>query len=224
MAKKILVEDEEIEKPIKKKTGTKKIEVIEDENKPLYLKIFHFFYKHKEIIGSIVSIIVIIVTTIGIINLEDKKKDMEAEQRKERAQEQTDNYIESLSYDTILGLKAVYLADGIRLSKVKPVALLLGKEDEHFTQSLAPKLEKVAKKYDVPVRFVDINKFMDFGTGDILDQNEYDIMNSLLGEPLKGIPVTIFVKDGERVREPVFGDTDERSIERAFEFAGFKKS
>ena len=202
----------------------KKIEVIEDENKPLYLKIFHFFYKHKEIIGSIVSIIVIIVTTIGIVNIEDKKKEIEAEQRKERAQEQTDNYIESLSYDTILGLKAVYLADGIRLSRVKPVALLLGKEDEQFTQSLAPKLEKVAKKYGVEVRFVDINKFMNFRTGEVLDQNEYDIMNSLLGEPLKGIPATIFVKDGENVRGPFFGDTNERSLENAFEFAGFKKS
>lgn len=80
--------------------------------------------------------------------------------------------------------------------------------------SYKPKLEDVANEYKINIYYIDI---------DLLEEDEYDELNSRLSFASSGTPLTIFLKNGEEktVANRIKGDSSSDKIIKKLKSNGF---
>ena len=114
------------------------------------------------------------------------------------------NYFKEIKYDEIIE----------KLDNKEDVVLLISQTTCSHCASYKPKLEDVAKEYKINVYYIDI---------DLLDDDEYDELNSRLSFATSGTPLTIFLKDGEEstVANRIKGDSSRDKIIKKLKSNGF---
>jgi len=90
--------------------------------------------------------------------------------------------------------------------------LCISRTDCSHCQSYKPKLEKISKKYDLEIFYIDIDKYKD-------KENEFKKHISFDGST----PVTVFIKNGEEktASNRIFGNLSYEKIIKKFKNEGF---
>lgn len=82
--------------------------------------------------------------------------------------------------------------------------LYMGYEGCHYCQEFSPKLRKIIKKYDLDIKFLDVDSQK-------LTEEEYDNIENITS--LSGTPTVVFVKEGKVKLFPrMVGNMDEDVI------------
>lgn len=101
-----------------------------------------------------------------------------------------------------------------KLDNKESLVLLISQTTCTHCNSYKPKLEDVANEYKINVYYIDI---------DLLDEDEYDDLNSRLSFASSGTPLTIFLKNGEEttVANRIKGDSSKDKIIKKLKSNGF---
>lgn len=105
------------------------------------------------------------------------------------------NYFSEIKYDEIMK----------KIENKEDVVLLISQTTCSHCATYKPKLEDVANEYKIDVYYIDI---------DLLDEDEYNELNSRLSFATSGTPLTIFLKNGEEatVANRIKGDASKEKI------------
>lgn len=114
------------------------------------------------------------------------------------------NYFSKIEYKEIIN----------KIENKEDLVLLISQTTCSHCESYKPKLKDVAKKYKVKVYYIDI---------DLLDDDEYDELDSYLSMGNSGTPLTIFLKNGDEstVANRIKGDTSKEKIVKKLKSNGF---
>lgn len=114
------------------------------------------------------------------------------------------NYFEKITYDEVIE----------KLDNKDDLVLLISQTTCSHCATYKPKLEDVANEYKIDVYYIDI---------DLLDEDEYDELNSRLSFAASGTPLTIFLKNGEEttVANRIKGDSSKDKIIKKLKSNGF---
>lgn len=113
-------------------------------------------------------------------------------------------YLKEIKYDELIK----------KLDNKDDIVLLISQTNCSHCASYKPKLKKVANEYEVVVYYIDI---------DLLEEDEYDELNSRLSFATSGTPLTIFLKNGEEstVANRIKGDSSRDKIIKKLKSNGF---
>jgi len=83
----------------------------------------------------------------------------------------------------------------------------IGRETCGWCAAFLPNLWDAQEKFDFTTLYIDIAKIIDFSTGDVIDQDSYDILNDLSGEGYEeymsenfgATPMILIIKDNKIV-------------------------
>jgi len=90
-------------------------------------------------------------------------------------------------------------------TKKKLQVVYIGRETCGWCAAFLPNLWDAQDEFDFTTLYIDIAKIMDFSNGNIIDQDSYDILNSLTGEGyedymaenLGATPMILIIKDNK---------------------------
>ena len=101
-----------------------------------------------------------------------------------------------------------------KIENEEDLVLLISQTTCSHCENYKPKLKDVAKKYKVNVYYIDI---------DLLDEDEYDELDSYLSMGSSGTPLTIFLINGKEstVANRIKGDTSKEKIIKKLKSNGF---
>lgn len=101
-----------------------------------------------------------------------------------------------------------------KIEDKEDLILLISQTTCSHCENYKPKLKDVAKKYKLHVYYIDV---------DLLDEDEYDELNSYLSFASSGTPITIFLKDGNEttVANRIKGDSSKDKIIKKLKSNGF---
>ena len=101
-----------------------------------------------------------------------------------------------------------------KIEDKEDLILLISQTTCSHCENYKPKLKDVAKKYKLHVYYIDV---------DLLDEDEYDELNSYLSFASSGTPITIFLKDGNEstVANRIKGDSSKDKIVKKLKSNGF---
>ena len=101
-----------------------------------------------------------------------------------------------------------------KIEDKEDLILLISQTTCSHCENYKPKLKDVAKKYKLHVYYIDV---------DLLDEDEYDELNSYLSFASAGTPITIFLKDGNEttVANRIKGDSSKDKIINKLKSNGF---
>ena len=114
------------------------------------------------------------------------------------------NYFSKIEYKEIIN----------KIENKEDLVLLISQTTCSHCESYKPKLKDVAKKYKVEIYYIDI---------DLLEEEEYDELESYLSIGSSGTPLTIFLKNGDEstVANRIKGDTSKEKIVKKLKSNGF---
>ena len=114
------------------------------------------------------------------------------------------NYFSKIEYKEIIN----------KIENKEDLVLLISQTTCSHCESYKPKLKDVAKKYKVEIYYIDI---------DLLEEDEYDELDSYLSIGSSGTPLTIFLKNGDEstVANRIKGDTSKEKIVKKLKSNGF---
>ena len=101
-----------------------------------------------------------------------------------------------------------------KIEDKEDLILLISQTTCSHCENYKPKLKDVAKKHKLHVYYIDV---------DLLDEDEYDKLNSYLSFASSGTPITIFLKDGNEstVANRIKGDSSKDKIVKKLKSNGF---
>lgn len=101
-----------------------------------------------------------------------------------------------------------------KIEDKEDLVLLISQTTCSHCENYKPKLKDVAKKYKLHVYYIDI---------DLLEEDEYDELDSYLSFASSGTPITIFLKDGNEttVANRIKGDSSKDKIIKKLKSNGF---
>ena len=101
-----------------------------------------------------------------------------------------------------------------KIEDKEDLILLISQTTCSHCENYKPKLKDVAKKYKLHVYYIDI---------DLLEEDEYDELDSYLSFASSGTPITIFLKDGNEttVANRIKGDSSKDKIIKKLKSNGF---
>ena len=114
------------------------------------------------------------------------------------------NYFNEIEYNEVVE----------KIENKEDVVLLISQTTCSHCASFKPKLEDIANEYKINVYYIDV---------DLLDEEEYDDLNSRLSFATSGTPLTIFLKNGEEktVANRIKGDSSRDKVIKKLKSNGF---
>jgi thiol-disulfide isomerase/thioredoxin len=159
-------------------------------------------------------------------------EDYEDDYYDEYEDELEDNYNDNLSY-SIEDFKEIKASDIARESTNQIIVLWIGRQSCSYCKIYAPVIEEVADEFDVTVRYIDLEKIVNFKVAQpyISDQVAFDTISNLTGlgewetfaeENVGATPLTLIIKNNE-VIGGVAGYVVESVLTDVFVDAGLRK-
>lgn len=173
------------------------------------------------VIGLIIAAVALIVL---LVNNDGSGKASSNEETNQQEQQQT------ASYDTS-EFKEIKATDIASESKKETIVVMIGRQGCGYCAQFAPILTAVGAEYGVTVRYIDLAKIIEIGSGSVLDQDSITAISKITGEGqwasfatdyFARTPQTMFIKNN-KVVYGIAGAADDNSTRAAFEAAGFKK-
>lgn len=170
------------------------------------------------VITSVLALIVILVNNGG-----SNKTTTEETQQQESSEAST-------SYDTSK-FKEIKGTDIATESKNETIVVMVGRQGCGYCAQFAPVLAQVAEEYGVTVRYIDLAKMIQIGTGEVLDQDSINAFSKITGDGqwktfatdyFGRTPQTMFIKNN-KVVYGLAGAADASTTRSVFETVGFKK-
>jgi len=117
-----------------------------------------------------------------------------------------ESYLNKISYDKIIE----------KVDNKESFILLVSQTTCTHCMSYKPKLEKVAKEYEIDIYYIDV---------DLLKEDEYNMLEDKLNFEDAGTPVTLFIKNGEEssAATRINGDASSEKIVKKLKSNGFLK-
>ena len=173
------------------------------------------------VIGLIIAAVALIVL---LVNNDGSGKANTNEEANQQEQQQ------SASYD-ISDFKEIKATDIATESKKETIVVMIGRQGCGYCAQFAPVLTAVGAEYGVTVRYIDLAKIIEIGSGSVLDQDSITAISKITGDGqwasfatdyFARTPQTMFIKNN-KVVYGIAGAADENTTRAAFEAAGFKK-
>ena len=116
----------------------------------------------------------------------------------------SNSYFNKITYEEVLK----------KIDNKEDLVLLISQTSCSHCATYKPKLERTANKYKVNVYYIDV---------DLLDEDEYNNLNSKLSFSSSGTPLTIFLKNGNEttVANRIKGDSSVEKIVKKLKSNGF---
>lgn len=114
------------------------------------------------------------------------------------------NYFSKIEYKEIIN----------KIENKEDLVLLISQTTCSHCAAYKPKLKDVSNEYEIDVYYIDV---------DLLEEDEYDELNSRLSFATSGTPLTIFLKNGEEttVANRIKGDSSKDKIIKKLKSNGF---
>lgn len=114
------------------------------------------------------------------------------------------SYLKELKYDDVIE----------KLENKEDFVLLISQTQCSHCISYKPKLEDVANEHKVMIYYIDV---------DLLEEEDYNELNSRISFASSGTPLTIFFKDGGEVTSAtrIKGDASKDKVEKKLKSNGF---
>ena len=114
------------------------------------------------------------------------------------------SYLSEISYDEVIE----------KLDNKDTFVLLISQTTCSHCATYKPKLKDVSNEYEIDVYYIDV---------DLLEEDEYNELNSRLSFKTSGTPLTIFLKNGEEttVANRIQGDSSKDKIIKKLKSNGF---
>ncbi len=175
------------------------------------------------VIGIICVITSVLALIVILVNNGSGNTTTEETQQQESSAAET-------SYDTSM-FKEIKGTDIATESKNETIVVMVGRQGCGYCAQFAPILAQVAEEYGVTVRYIDLAKMIQIGTGEVLDQDSINAFSKITGDGqwasfatdyFGRTPQTMFIKNN-KVVYGLAGAADASTTRSVFETVGFKK-